>query len=214
MEEAMLTYTRVPVGMLESNSYVVKDEATGALALVDCCSLNRNVRDAIAHAGGDLRYILLTHGHFDHIQGAAGARQAHPAARVAISGEDAPYLTGELDTMPGRVSRHKRPVLPDFILRDGDSIQLGESTLRVIATPGHTPGGLCFYSEADGLLFTGDTLFREEVGRADLQGGDWPALVASIKKLYAELGDCTVLPGHGPPSTLDHERKYNAWVKG
>jgi len=209
----MLTTTCVSVGMLESNSYIVKDEATGTLALVDCCSLSKGVRDAIARAGGDLRYILLTHGHFDHIQGVARAKEAHPAAIVAISGEDAPYLTGELDTMPGRVSCHKRPALPDLILRDGDAIQLGESVLRVFATPGHTPGGLCFYSEADKLLFTGDTLFRGEVGRADLPGGDWPTLEASIRRLYATLGGSAVLPGHGPASTLDYERGHNAWVR-
>ena len=209
----MISYTCIPIGMLESNSYLLRDEASGALVLIDCCAFNKPLHTAIEEAGGDLRYILLTHGHFDHIQGVAHAKKAYPGAVVAISEADAPYLRGEIDTMPGRVSRHKSPMEPDMLLNHGDEITFGESTLRVIVCPGHTPGGLCFHSEADGLLFTGDTLFREEVGRADLVGSNWDDLVASIRNLYASLGDCTVLPGHGPASSLSHERVYNAWVK-
>ena len=209
----MLTYTTIPIGMLESNSYILKDEASGALALIDCCAFNKALRTAIEAAGGDLRYILLTHGHFDHIQGVAHAKEAYPQAIVAIGEADAPYLRGEIDTMPGRVSRHKNPTEPDILLRDGDEIKFGESTLRVIACPGHTPGGVCFHSAADKLLFTGDTLFREEVGRADLVGSNWDDLVASIKNLYTIHGDCAVLPGHGEASSLAHERVHNAWVK-
>jgi len=210
----MLTYTCIPVGLLESNSYILKDEATGALVLIDCCAFNRNVREAVEQAGGDLRFILLTHGHFDHIQGVAHAKELYPAARAAIGEGDAPLLRGEIDILPNRVSRHKNPIEPDMLLRDGDVITFGASTLRVIAAPGHSPGGMCFLSEADRLLFTGDTLFFEEVGRADLVGSDWDALVASIKNLYKIEGDCAVLPGHGPASSLAHERAHNAWVKG
>ena len=209
----MITYTCIPIGMLESNSYILKDEATGALALIDCCAFNKSLRTALEATGGDLRYILLTHGHFDHIQGVVQAKEAYPNAIVAIGKGDVPYLRGEIDTLPGRVSRFKSPTEPDVLLNDGDEIRFGESTLRVIATPGHTPGGVCFHSEADRLLFTGDTLFFEEVGRADLVGSDWEQLVASIKNLYKINRDCAVLPGHGPASSLDHERVHNAWVR-
>ena len=209
----MLTYTTIPVGMIESNSYILRDEATGALALIDTGVFNRLVRECIAAQGGGLRYILLTHGHFDHIQGAAAAKEAYPAAQIGISREDAAYLRGEIDSIPGRVSRHKSPVMPDLLLHDGDTLQIGESQLRVIAAPGHTQGGACFCSEEDRLLFTGDTLFFEEVGRDDLPGGDWETLRASILRLYALEGDYTVLPGHGPASTLEHERHKNPYVR-
>jgi len=209
----MLTYTCIPIGVLESNSYILKDEATSALALIDCCALNERLRAAIEQAGGNLRYVLLTHGHFDHVGGAAAVKEAYPAAQVAIGKEDIPYLRGEVSTLPGRASRVKEPIEPDVLLAGGDKIKLGESVLNVIAAPGHTPGGMCFYSEVDKLLFTGDTLFYEEVGRADLEGSNWDDLVASIKGLYKIDGDCTVLPGHGPKTSLEHERRHNAWVR-
>jgi glyoxylase-like metal-dependent hydrolase (beta-lactamase superfamily II) len=105
----MLSYTVVPVGMLESNSYILRDETTGAVALIDCGAFTNSVRKAIESAGDDLRFILLTHGHFDHIQGVAAAKEAYPAAQVAVATDDAGYLRGEVDTFPDRVSRYKSP---------------------------------------------------------------------------------------------------------
>jgi len=209
----MLTYQCIPVGMLQSNSYLLKDEATGALALVDCGVFNKQVRDAIAAAGGDLRCILLTHGHFDHTQGIQAAKAEYPKAQACIGEEDAPFMRGETSTFPGRTIGRGKLMDPDWLLRGGDVVMLGESELRVIAAPGHSPGGVCFFSEADDLLFTGDTLFCEEVGRADLVGGDWQTLQDSIRMLYTLDGDPAVLPGHGPASQLDHERKHNPYVK-
>jgi len=207
----MLKYQRVLVGMLESNSYVLRDES-GALALIDCGVFSRPLREAITSAGGDLRYILLTHGHFDHTQGVPAAKEAFPAARVCIGAQDAPFLRGERSVIPGRHTRETK-MEPDVLLQEGDVIPVGGSGLRVISAPGHSPGGVCFLSGADGLLFTGDTLFREEVGRDDLPGGDWAALVASIRRLYALEGDYDVLPGHGPASSLEHERGNNPYVR-
>ena len=206
----MLTYTTIPVGMLESNCYILNDG--GALALVDCGVFSRRVREAIAEQGGDLRYILLTHGHFDHIQGVASARAAYPDAQVGIGEGDAPSLTGEMEDGP-RGHRVRNPATPDLLLRDGDVLTLNESSLRVIGTPGHSRGGICLLAEAEQLLFTGDTLFCEEVGRVDILGGDWSALCDSIRRLYVIPGDCAVLPGHGPASSLEHERRHNPYVK-
>ena len=217
-----MTYMTIPVGMLESNCYILNDN--GALALVDCGVFNRGVRETIAGQGGDLRYILLTHGHFDHIQGVASAKAAYPDAKIGIGARDAGCLTGDLEDGP-RGHRQKNPAAPDLLLKDGDVIPLGESILRVIGTPGHTVGGVSYYCKleleeakrrsptAGGLLFTGDTLFFEEVGRSDFPGGNWDTLRASIRRLYALPGDCTVLPGHFQASSLEHERRHNPYVK-
>ena len=206
----MMTYTCVPAGMLESNCYILNDG--GALALVDCGVFTRSVRETVAEQGGDLRCILLTHGHFDHIQGVASAKAAYPDTQVCIGEADAACLTGESDIGPSHL-RQKNPIAVDLLLRDGDVIPLGESRLRVIFTPGHTRGGVCYLAEAERLLFTGDTLFREEVGRDDLSGGDWFALQASVRRLYEIPGNCEVLPGHGEASTLEHERRHNPYIK-
>ncbi|MCL2299056.1 MAG: MBL fold metallo-hydrolase [Firmicutes bacterium] len=205
-----MTYTAIPVGMLESNCYILNDG--GALALVDCGIFSRRVRETIAAQGGDLRYILLTHGHFDHIQGVASAKAAYPGAQIGIGAGDAACLTGEAEDGP-QGHRLRNPAAPDLLLRDGGVIPLNESHLRVIATPGHTRGGVSYLAQPEGFLFTGDTLFFEEVGRDDLPGGDWPTLRASVLRLYAILGECAVLPGHGQASSLEHERRCNPYVK-
>jgi glyoxylase-like metal-dependent hydrolase (beta-lactamase superfamily II) len=215
----MLTYVCVPVGPLESNTYLLKDAATGALAMVDCAAFSPPVQRAVAEQGGDLRYILLTHGHFDHILGVPAVAQAYPNAQICIGEPDAGYLRGELESLPG----HPRgiPTAPHRLLADGDMISLGKSRLRAIAAPGHTGGGLCYEEAGDRtqgagerLLLTGDTLFFEEVGRADLPGGNWEALQETVRRLYTLAGDYVVLPGHGPASTLSHERRHNPYVRG
>jgi len=206
----MLTYTTIPVGMLESNCYILNDN--GALALIDCGIFSRSVREAIAAQGGDLRYILLTHGHFDHIQGVASAKAAYPAAQIGIGEGDAGSLTGEVEDGP-RGHRVRNPATPDLLLREGDVLTLNESSLRVIGTPGHSRGGMSYLAQPEKYVFTGDTLFFEEVGRDDILGGDWPTLRDSILRLYAIPGDCAVLPGHGPASSLEHERRNNPYVK-
>ncbi|MDR1464806.1 MAG: MBL fold metallo-hydrolase [Oscillospiraceae bacterium] len=210
----MLTKSCIPVGMIQSNSYLLRDEPSGQLALIDCGFYNKPVAEAIRAAGGDLRYILLTHGHFDHIIGVARGKEAYPAARVGIGAADADYLRAKppgeaLDRPPFNRVKAMEPDLP---LRDGDEIALGESVLTVLATPGHTRGGVCYLTAAERWIFSGDTLFFEEVGRDDLPGGDWPTLCRSLLRLAELEGDYEIFPGHGCATSLVHERASNPYL--
>ena len=174
---------------LENNCYLLVDDATNQSALIDCSAFNGDMLDLIGET--DLKYILLTHGHFDHIGGVNGVKEKF-GCKVAI---------GEKDS-------HMQAA--DILLSDGDIITLGETEIRVIATPGHTKGGVCYI--AGGSLFTGDTLFRLSCGRTDFEGGSVPEMMQSLKKLAALEGDFTVYPGHEEFSTLAYERQFNPYM--
>lgn len=192
-------------GQLENNMYLVADEASKKAVLIDASS---NIPELIEAAKDyDVEYILLTHGHFDHIMGLSSLKQALNAKAV-ISKDDLVIsdnineftrLFGLPDTTPPTY---------DLYVSDGDVLNVGGLEIKVIHTPGHTEGGVCYL--IDGKLFSGDTLFRESVGRTDLFGGNFKKLSDSIKnKLFKLDGKIEVYPGHGDMTTIEHEKKYN-----
>ena len=192
-------------GQLENNMYLVADEASKKAVLIDASS---NIPELIEAAKDyDVEYILLTHGHFDHIMGLSSLKQALNAKAV-ISKDDLVIsdnineftrLFGLPDTTPPTY---------DLYVNDGDVLSVGNLEIKVIHTPGHTEGGVCYL--IDGKLFSGDTLFRECVGRTDLFGGNFKKLSDSIKnKLFKLDGKIEVYPGHGDMTTIEHEKKYN-----
>lgn len=162
-------------------------------------------------------HILLTHGHFDHIMGVSELRTAM-GAKVCMSDIDAPMLTqDEKDGNRVRSSTwgyHVEACPVDIFAKDGDVIQAAGFAFKVISTPGHTQGGVCYVlDEPEKVIFAGDTLFRENVGRVDLFGGSAQALHSSItKKLFTLQGDYAVYSGHSEETSLDHERRYNPYV--
>ena len=160
--------------------------------------------------------IVVTHGHADHIGGIQGLRERYPDAKIAIGRADAPALTSPRINQSLFIGLAIKVPKADRLVDDGETIAVGETTLKVIATPGHTPGGVCLYAEdLDGkpALFSGDTLFRESVGRCDIAGGDWDRLVASLRGKLLTLPDATVVyPGHGPVTTIAHEKKNNPFI--
>ena len=198
-----MTVYGMPLGMIEANCYVVADEETKRCAVIDPGDESNTVMDYLERNHLQCEYILLTHGHFDHTM-AANAVAEQTGARIAMS---------ELDADAARSNAQYRFNPPEntLWLKDGDEIQIGGLKFQVLATPGHSPGSLSFLCED--CLFTGDTLFRDSMGRTDLPGGDMPTILKSLKRLCDLPGDYEVYPGHMDATTLDRERRYNYYVK-
>ena len=200
----------MPVGFLATNCYLVLTERNGAV-VIDPGADPEGIMQRLEQQGAKLRMILLTHGHFDHI-GAVAALHQETGAPVYISQGDAdmlrdpdPYAAEFV--RPGTVS----PCEPSRTVVEGESIPCDELRFEVIETPGHTPGGVVY--RCGDLLFTGDTLFRDSIGRTDFEGGSYSEILDSLRKLAALDGDYRVFPGHGPATTLEHERESNPFMK-
>lgn len=195
----------VPAGALRANSYLVTADGASAV-LIDCGG-----EEPLAEAerrGLRVAAVLLTHGHFDHIGGCAAAKRRGIPVGCAAAEE---RLIAAQPAFAAQLGLRVPPFAPDFTFSGGDSLAYGGLTFRVLATPGHTPGGLCF--ACGGALFTGDTLFAGSVGRTDLPGGSAAALRESLRMLFALEGDYTVYPGHDTATTLAYERKYNPFAE-
>ena len=187
-----------PKGLYGENTYLITDEATGFKAIIDPGYFDLEIRIDIQN-NAYLKYLLLTHAHHDHFLSVQQYMDEFTSAVFAAPEGDAELLR-----------KYGCPE-PKMLLKEGDIITLGETELRVIETPGHTGGGICFATDRE--IFTGDTLFRLSVGRSDLETGDWDTLMDSIKnKLYTLNEDLTVYPGHGDPTTIGYEKKANPFV--
>ena len=193
----------LPVGQLETNCYVVTDENTLDCAVIDPGDESNTILDYLEDNHLRCRAILLTHGHYDHV-GAVEAVAEETGAPVYMNKRDDAAALG---------SRHYGYTLPagGRFYDDGDVIELSGLRFEVIATPGHTPGGVSL--RCGNALFTGDTLFKGSCGRTDLPGGDMEEELASLKKLCQLPGDYEVYPGHMDSSTLERERMFNYYCR-
>ena len=195
-------------GGMANNCFLLVDDSTNQSALIDCTEFSDKMERLIGDT--DLRYILLTHGHYDHIIGAKAIKEKY-GCQIAISKEDAPMLTSARHSLAAFCGAEQNSVEPDILLSDGDVIKLGNTEIKVMSTPGHTKGSVCFLT--DGALFSGDTLFRASCGRTDFPGGSWEEMQKSLKKLAELDGNLTVYTGHEELSTLDFERRYNMYIR-
>ena len=200
----------LPVGPIMANCYILGCEETLDAAVIDPGDEVERILATLERRGLKTKYILNTHGHFDHVGGNRRLKQA-TGAEILIHDLDAPMLA-ELDAaarMFGLRAENSPP--PDRTLKDGDRVEIGTLALTVLHTPGHTPGGVCFYG--DGVVFAGDTLFAGSIGRTDFPGGDFDTLASSIRQRLFTLPDAVkVLPGHMGPTTIAREKHYNPLV--
>ena len=197
-------------GMYRTNCYLVIDENTKECAIIDCTDVVPGMDEYIESNKLSVKYIIFTHGHFDHIGGLSYYFDKYKPA-VAIHSFDANCLTDEKANFTYPAPYKFIPVKPTTLLSDGDKIKIGGITLNVIHTPGHTKGGICLYE--DGCLFSGDTLFYRSVGRTDFPGGSFEEIKKSVLKLF-ELPDNTkVYPGHGEETTIAEEKFENPFVR-
>ncbi len=217
-EMAEIKIGRMVMGSGQVNCYFLYREGSGDTVVVDPGDQGANIYNALRRNGFSVKAILLTHGHFDHIWGLDGLRDAVNAAAEADGGEPVKVYAGEqerelLRDVRLNVSEQAgRPcsTYADVYVKDGQELELAGIRIRVIATPGHTEGGCCYYVEEAGILVAGDTLFQESVGRTDFPTGSMSALVRSVQdKLFVLPDETRVYPGHGDSTTIGHEKKYN-----
>lgn len=201
----------LPVGVLGANCYLVAADTGEEACAIDPGGDAETILAAARKAGLRIVLIVDTHGHPDHTAANCDLRQAtgaplliHEADRAMIEGSGREWAFTGLVHVPCQADR---------TMADGEDLHVGEMALRVVHTPGHTPGGCCL--AADGALFTGDTLFEGSVGRTDFPGGDPHALDLSLAKIVKLLPDETILyPGHGEPTKLGVEKETNPWLLG
>jgi glyoxylase-like metal-dependent hydrolase (beta-lactamase superfamily II) len=199
----------LPVGPLQANCFVVGCQETNQTAVIDPGGDVDLILAALKKDNLKVAAIINTHGHFDHVGGNKSLKEAS-GADLMIHKLDAPML-GQLNQMGAAWGmKVEDSPSPDRFLADGDVVDFGNLKLKVIHTPGHSPGGICLYIESQKALFTGDTLFAGSIGRADLPGGDYNTLISSIQnKLFILPGETEVYNGHMQPTTIGKEKKYN-----
>ncbi len=203
----------IVVGALAVNCYIVGCEATREAVVIDPGGEAGRIVSVLNKKGLKLKYIILTHAHFDH-SGAARELQHATKAHVLVNEKDAVLLmnTGAQAALFG-MKANPAPK-PDKFIKEGDVIKVGKLEMRVIETPGHTPGSVSLYMPAEHVVFTGDTLFWGSIGRTDLPGGDTKAIMHSLKQKLAHLPDDTkVYSGHGDETDIGFEKRENPFFE-
>lgn len=209
---AELKIERMVLGICQTNCYFVYREGNEEAIVFDPADEGDVIYEALCEKNLRAAGILLTHGHFDHIWGSGRLRERTGTKLYAFEKEKA--LCEDAQANVSAQMGRPYTVTPDRYLKDGEQVCLAGLTCRVIATPGHTVGGCCYYFEEDGLLISGDTLFEESVGRTDFPTGSMSDLIRSIKeKLFVLPEEVQVFPGHGEATTIGMEKKYNPFCQ-
>lgn len=191
------------VGPIGTNCYILEDDQTNLAAVIDPGDEPELIQEALEKEGVEVRYLLLTHGHYDHTTAVPALHRVYPQADIYIHQADANGAGSTLFPLAGEVDDLK-------LYDEGDVIRLGDHEIQVLHTPGHSPGSVTL--KVEDALFTGDTLFAGSCGRTDLRGGSYEQIMQSLKRLGELKGDFHVCPGHEATSTLERERRSNPFL--
>lgn len=196
-----------------TNCYAIGCSRTREGAIIDPGGNPHAILATVKEADIHVRYVINTHGHVDHI-GANGAVMRATGASLVAHKAEAPMLTDPARNLGFLFGHPEAGPAADLLVEEGATIAIGDIQLQVLHTPGHTPGSISLYAATEGIVFSGDTLFKEGIGRTDLPGGNHKSLIQSIRRKLLSLPNETVVyPGHGPTTTLAHEQRFNPWLQ-
>ncbi|WP_461372199.1 MBL fold metallo-hydrolase [Candidatus Aquicultor sp.] len=211
-QENRMFLERLVVGDLDSNCYLVASEPTKEAMVIDPGGSAGVIMDTIAAQGLDVKYIILTHGHFDHFEAALDVARK-TGAKIGIHKLDAVALSEPSISLAFWLGENPETFTPDFELTDGQVIKFGDLEAKILATPGHSPGSITV--NIGNTLFTGDLLFHQSIGRTDFAGGSYESLLKSVREQIFKYPDqVKVYPGHGPSTTVGDERRNNPYFTG
>lgn len=200
----------LPSGPIMVNTYLVYDEDTKKGFIIDPGGYDPRMMKIITEEGLDIEYIILTHGHGDHICGVPQYKDEIPGIKVLCAEAEVPMLADDSYNM-SRMFGMPTVIVPDETVNEGDTLTIGNMDMKFVMTPGHSPGGMCIIM--DGVVFSGDSLFQQSIGRTDFPGSSFTELIRSIKeKLFVLPDDTKVYPGHMGPTNIGFEKRYNPFV--
>lgn len=200
------------VGPLEENCWLLHDDVSGEVVLVDPGDEAERICDAVAQTGGTLTAIWLTHAHFDHVGALVGVKRVFPDVPVLLHAADGPVFAFASRAAASYGVRLEQPDAPEGELREGDVVKCGDTTFEVWHLPGHSPGHVAFIG--GGMMIGGDLLFAGSIGRSDLPLSDPAALDHSLRRVATLPAETTVHPGHGPATSIGRELRSNPFLNG